>query len=98
MEVDSVHQLTESFSPSSFPKQQRNNNYYKIQTIHKLAAIDAASVETTRGGGQHGYLAIVLLKDKTFYTLTGGTFMTPTNLGPTPTIEGGLEVAEIAIQ
>ena len=51
---------------------------------------------TTRAYGQHGYLAILLLNDSSFHTLTGGKSMLPTNPGPTPIIKGGLEAAEIA--
>ena len=55
--------------------------------MHKLAAANASSVETTRGGGQHGYLAIVL-KPATCTTLTGATFVPPTNPGPVPIVAG----------
>ena len=37
-----------------------------MQTIHKLASTHAASVETERGGGQNGYLAIALLNDASY--------------------------------
>ena len=66
--------------------------------ICKLAGKDIASVETVRGGGHHVYLDVVVLIDVACHTLTGGTFMPPTNMVPTPIIEGGLEAVEIAMQ
>ena len=53
-----------------FPKQEGEPTYSKIKTIHKLAAKNVASVETTQGGGQHRYLVIVL-DPNTYHTLTG---------------------------
>ena len=55
-----VEQCIESFPRSSFLKEEGELTYKKIQAIHKLAAANASLVETTVGGGQHGYLAIVL--------------------------------------
>jgi len=92
-----VEQYIESFPHSTFPKQEGEPTYEKIQAIHKLAAANAASVETTRGGGQHGYLAIVL-EPATYTTLTGATFMPPTNPGPVPIIAGNTRTAQVAAQ
>ena len=66
--------------------------------ICKLAGKDIASVETVRGGRHHVYLDVVVLIDASYQTLTGGTFIPPTNLVPAPIIEGGLKVVEIAMQ
>ena len=68
-----------------------------MQIICKLAAANASSVETTRGGSQHGYLAIVL-EPATCTTLTGETFMILTNLGPAPIIAGNTRTAQVAAQ
>ena len=98
MGAESLEEIIESFTHSMFPKQHREPNCNKIQQTHKLAGTDAASVEITRGGGQHGCLEIFTLTDAECYTLIGGTFVPPTNPGPTPTIEGGLVAVEIAMQ
>ena len=55
-----VKQLIESFPNRTFAKQHGKPNYDKMQTIHKLAAADADSIETIRGGVQNGCLTIVL--------------------------------------
>ena len=90
-----IEQCIESFPHSSFPKQEGEPTYEKIQAMHKLAAANASSVETARGGGQHGYLAIVL-EPATCTTLTGATFMPPTNPGPVPIIAGNTRSAQVA--
>ena len=87
-----VEQYIESFLHTIFPKQLGEPNYKKIQKIHKLAAANAALVETTRGGGNHGYLAIVL-EPNTYHTLTGHIFIPPTNPGPSLIITGDLRIA-----
>ena len=46
-----IEQYIESFPHPTFPKQEGEPTYEKIQAIHKLTAENAASVETTRGGG-----------------------------------------------
>jgi len=80
-----VEQIIESFLYKTFLKQEEEFNYEKIQIIYKLAAINAASTEITRGGGYYGYLAIVL-DNKIYNALTGLTFMLLTNLGLVPII------------
>ena len=39
-----------------------------------------------------------MLTDAAYDTLLGGTFMPPTNPGPTPIIEGGLVAIEMSMQ
>ena len=92
-----IEQYIESFPNSTFPKIEGEPTYEKIKQIHKLAAENAASIETTRGGGRHGYLAIVL-DPNTYLTLTGTTFMPPTNLGLVPIIAGTTCTAQVAAQ
>ena len=65
-----IEEYIESFSNSTFAKQEGESTCKKIKTIYKLAAESAASIETIRRGGQHGYLAIVL-NPNTYHTLTG---------------------------
>ena len=55
-----VKQLIESFPNKTFPKQHGQPNYDKMQTIHKLVAADADSIETIRRGVQNGCPTIVL--------------------------------------
>ena len=71
-----IEQHIESFPHPSFPNQEGEPTYDKIQTMHRLAAANATSVDTTRGRGQHGCLALVL-DANTYTTLTGQAFMPP---------------------
>ena len=92
-----IEQYIESFPNSTFPKQEGEPTYEKIKIIHTLAAENAASIETTRGGGHHGYLGI-LLDPNSYYTHTGATFMALTNPGPVPILAGNTRSAAIAAQ
>ena len=92
-----IDQYIENFPHPTFPKQEGEPTYNKIQTMHKLAAANAASVETTWWGGQHGYLAIVL-EPNVHTTLIGATFMPPVNPGSVPIIAGNTRAAQVAAQ
>ena len=89
-----VEQYIESFLHSIFSKQLCEPNYEKIQKIHKLAVANAVLVETTRGGGNYGYLAIVL-ESNIYHTLTGAVFIALTNPGPSPVITGDIRIAKV---
>ena len=92
-----IEQYIESFPNLTFPKIEGEPTYEQIILIHKLAVENAALVETTRGGSQHGYLAIAL-DPNTYYILIGTMFMLPTNLGPVPIIAGNTCTAQVATQ
>ena len=50
MGIDTIlEQHIESFPHETFPKQYGEPNYDKMQKKYKLAAANAASVESTRG-------------------------------------------------
>ena len=97
MGVDLVEQIIEGLH-STFLKQHREPNHDKIQTIHELVATYEALVKTTRVGGKHGHLDIIMLTEEACYTLVGDTFMLPNNPGLTIMIEEVLVAAEIATQ
>ena len=92
-----IEQHIESFPHSTFPKIDGEPTHNTIKQTHKLAAENAASVETTRGGGRHGYLAIVV-DPSTYLTLAGTSFMAPTNLGPVPIVAETTRTAQVAAQ
>ena len=87
-----VDQFIRSFPNKKIPKQNGKLNYDKTKTIHILAVVDEASIETIRGGLKHGHLAIVL-NDISRHDLIGAKLMPPIKTGPTPTKEAGLEAA-----
>ena len=90
-----IEQYIESFPNSTFFKQEGEPKYEKIKIINKLAAENAASIDTIRGGMQHGYLAIIL-DSNTYHTLIGEIFIASTNLGLVPIIAGITRAAIVA--
>ena len=88
-------QLQASFPSPFITKTTERPTYTTIRSIHKKLAANASSVRTVLGGGQHGYLAIVI--DLPVYqTLTGHAFITPVNPGLTPVIPAGARPDQIA--
>ena len=62
----------------------------KVKKTNRFVAANEALVEMTRGGRNHGYLAIVL-ELNAHCTLIDHVFMPLLNLGPSPGITGGLK-------
>ena len=58
-----------SFSHPTMPKQLGEPTRDKISAEHELLSSNASSVESTRGGGQHGLLFISQEPD-TYHALT----------------------------
>ena len=85
----SVETYIESFPHTTIPKQLGEPTRDKIRTVYELLSSNTSSIESTRGGGQHGLLIITQEPD-TYHTLTGHVFMEPTNPGPNPVIPGGI--------
>lgn len=85
--VPSIDDYITSFPYAQLPKIIGPPTYESLKDTRDLLKINAASVPTTRGGGQHGYLALVL-PGATYNTLVGAAnaFVPPTNPGETPTI------------
>jgi hypothetical protein len=54
-----------------------------LQILQKQLNANAMSVQSQRGGGQHGHLQLVLT-DAAYLTLTGVTFVVPIHPGPVP--------------
>ena len=92
-----IEQYKECFPNSTFPKQEGEPICEKIKMIHKLAVENEASIDTTRGGRQYEYLAIVL-DPNPCHTFTGETFIAPTNLGLVPIIARITRTVTIAVQ
>ena len=50
----------EGFPTPSLPKNSDNPNYAAIKETHQLLTANAASVKCDLGGGQNGYLGLIL--------------------------------------
>ena len=68
--VDSV---TESFPNPTVPKIEGEPTYQSIKNVEKVLLENAASVPSELGGGQHGYLGLIL-SDTKYHTITGHNF------------------------
>ena len=88
-------QLQASFPFPFITKTTERPTYTTIRSIHKKLAANASSVRTVLGGGQHGYLAIVI-DPPVYQTLTGHAFIPPANPGLAPVIPAGARPDQIA--
>ena len=93
MKTITVETYIESFPHPTIPKQLGEPTRDKISTAHEMLSANASSVESTRGGGQHGLLFITQEPD-TYHFLTGHVFMEPTNPGPTPATPEGVRTIQ----
>ena len=80
-----IDSISEGFPTPFLPKQLGKPNYYTIKELRQLLTVNAASVERSLGGGQNGYLGIVLPYDQ--YSLIAVTpFFLSTKPGRTATV------------
>lgn len=72
--------LIEGFPNSELPKIQGQPTYEHLKELRTLLGENAASIQTTRGGGNHGYLGLIL-SDARYDTQAPGTpFVAPRTL------------------
>eukprot|EP00957_Ditylum_brightwellii_P173668 13222469-Ditylum_brightwellii.AAC.1 len=84
MVAPSVMDLTKRFLQQVIPKIQGKLTYSSIKALQKILMVNAASVATTLGGGNHGHLALVMNTAR-YLALSGGApFVPPQNPGPVP--------------
>ena len=78
----SVDATFEGFSTPSLPKQSDNPDYAAIKETHQILTAKAASVECDLGGGQKGYLGLILPPEQ-YARVSGTTFVLPPKPGQT---------------
>jgi hypothetical protein len=77
----SPESMIESFPNRHIPKIVGIPTYASISEVKASLAQNAATLPTTRGGGMHGYLGMVL-SAPVYHTVTGGqVFVLPANPG-----------------
>ena len=54
-----------------------------LATLHRELNTHAASIESARGGGQHGHLALVM-NDVAYMAIANQQFIAPVHPGPNP--------------
>ena len=92
--VPTPEALIDSFPHSVIPKIEGQPDYEKIAAIKHLLGANAASVQTTRGGGSNGYLGIIL-SPAVYNTVSPVPWVDPPNPGATPTIPLNATAAQI---
>lgn len=89
-----VDKITKSLTFKTIPKITGAPTYVSIAAIHAKLKINAASIPTTLGGGQHGHLGLVL-SPATYLTVANVAFDCPANPGIHPHIPPGSTAAQI---
>jgi hypothetical protein len=93
--VSTPEAFIESF-PATPVKIEGQPNYDSLSALREVLKQNAASVSTDRGGGQHGYLGIIL-SDAMYATIApNDAFVRPAAPANTPTIPAGGTAAAIA--
>ena len=70
--------IVKGFPIPSLPKPSGNPDYAAIKETHQILTANAASVEYDLGGGQNGYLGLILLP-KQYARVSGTAFVLPPN-------------------
>eukprot|EP00957_Ditylum_brightwellii_P088093 6710498-Ditylum_brightwellii.AAC.1 len=81
----SVEDITKVFPQTFIPKIPGEPDYKQLYEVHLLLIENAASIDTTIGGGHHGHLGLVITPARCLQ-LTCHPFAPPQNPGPTPTM------------
>ena len=89
--VPSVEDFTNAF-PTQVSPIVGEPTYATLKTLKDQLKANAASVPTTLGGGNHGYLGLIL-SPATYATISQTAFIEPAYLGQHPAIPGGTSAA-----
>ena len=90
-----IEAITQGFPFPTITKIQGRPTFEDIKNVHKKLAANVSSVLTTLGGGNHGYLGLVV-SAAAYQRLTGAALVTPFNPGQTPLIPAGVTAAQMA--
>jgi len=81
---DNVDTIIEGFPYSNIEQIKGEPSYHSIKEVERKLIKNASSFPSELGGGQHGYLGLVLKPEK-YQLVTGSTFTPHPNLGSIPT-------------
>ena len=82
--VFSVDDVVAKFPMKMMPKIDGEPDYGNINTMMQLLYVNAASLPTTLGGGQHGNIGIIMTP-QLYTTLANTPYESPPDPGITPT-------------
>ena len=89
--IPSVEDFTNAF-PTQVTPIVGEPTYATLKTLKDQLKANAASVPTTLGGGNHGYLGLIL-SPATYATISPTAFIEPAYPGQHPAIPGGTSAA-----
>ena len=89
--IPSVEDITNAF-PTQVTPIVGKPTYATLKTLKDQLKANAASVPTTLGGGNHGYLGLIL-SPATYTTISQTAFIEPAYPGQHPAIPGGTSAA-----
>jgi len=92
--MTTIEAVKENFPHPHIPAQSGMPTYEAIAAMHRKLKANAASVNSTLGGGTHGLLGLTILP-ATYQTITGHAFVAPVNPGALPTIAATATQAQI---
>ena len=92
--VPSTEAILESF-PNQLPRIDGKPTYEKLRQAKSLLKQNAATIPTNRGGGDHGYLGLIL-SDIAYAQLTPQLFAAPVFPGATPNLPAGSTGPQLA--
>ena len=93
--TESVDSIIEGFPYSTITKHAGEPNYHAIKDVERKLIKNASSFPSELGGGNHGYLGLILTPEK--YTLVTGHDFTPhQNPGSLPTFPANPTQPQIA--
>ena len=85
MSTPTIETIIDSFPNQTIPAIEGEPKYETIKNVEKLLIENAASVHSTLGGGNHGFLGVILTPEK-YQLVTGHTFEAHTNPRALPTL------------
>ena len=90
----SIKKLIESFPNPTILPFVGQPTYETLAEIHLKLNTNAASVRSHLGNGQLGLLYLTVLPD-VYLTQSATLFVSPANVGPSPTVPNGSTAAQI---
>ena len=89
--VPSVEDITNAF-PTPITKITGEPNYESLKNLKDQLKANAASIPTTLGGGNHGYLSLIL-SSAAYTTIAANQFIEPVYPGQHPNVPAGTNAA-----
>ena len=85
MSTATIDNITNSFPDSTIPTIEREPRYETIKRVEKVLIENASSINSTLGGGNHGFLGLILTPEK-YFIVTCYAFEPHVNPGALPVI------------